>query len=125
MTSLEERMEQETQRKKLMSLLNGVDLYTKIMRRCHYHRIGIQVLNNGSEYFAYTSFNDQQGRITTVEKGLHNPDITASVEENVLQEILERSEELQQHPLSAALHYAGKFSIKPHSAYWKIMKALV
>ena len=125
MTSLEQRMEQKEEQEKLITLLNGVELYSKIVRRCHYHRIGIQVQNNGKDTFAYTSFNDLTGKITTVEKGIQQPQIIGSVEEYVLTEILDKVDELQKHPLNTALHYGGKFSIRPRMAYWKIMSALI
>ncbi len=125
MITLEQRMEQKEEQEKLITLLNGVELYSKIVRRCHYHRIGIQVQNNGEDTFAYTSFNDPNGKITNVEKGLHQPQIIGSVDEYVLTEILNRVDELQKHPLNAALHYGSKFSIRPRSAYWKIMGALI
>ncbi len=125
MTSLEQRMELPEEREKLITILNGVELYSKIVRRCHYQRIGIQVQNNGENSFAYTSFNDSSGKVTAVEKGLHQPEITGYVEEYVLTEILDKIEELQAHPTAAAFHYAGKFKIRPKSAYWKIMKALI
>ncbi len=125
MTTLEQRMKQPEEQEKLITLLNGVELYNKIVRHCHYQRIGIQVQVSGKDSFAYTSFNDLSGKITAVEKGLHQPQIIGFVEEYVLTEILDRVEELQKHPLNAALHYGSKFSIKPRSAYWKIMGALV
>lgn len=125
MTSLEERMGQEEERLKLIKLLNNVPLYTKIVRKCGYTRIGIQVLKEKEETFAYTSFNDTLGQITKVEKGLHQPDITASVEEKVLMEIFDRADEIREHLVQAALHYAGRFSIQPRSAYFKIVRALI
>jgi len=125
MTSLEQRMEQQEEREKLITILNGVELYSKIVRRCQYRKIGIQVQNNGEDSFAYTSYNDLSGKVTAVEKGLHQPDITGFVEEYVLTEILEKVEELQAHPTTAAFHYASKFKIRPKSAYWKIMRALI
>ena len=125
MTSLEERMEQPEEREKLITILNGVELYSKIVRRCHYQRIGIQVQNNGKDTFAYTSFNDLSGKVTAVEKGLQQPDITGFVEEDVLTEILNKVEELQAHPTAAAFQYASKIKIRPRSAYWRIIKALI
>ncbi|MBI2102200.1 hypothetical protein HYT55_00020 [Candidatus Woesearchaeota archaeon] len=125
MTSLEERMARPEEQTTLITLLNNIDLYTKIVCECRYQRIGIQVLNNGQETFAYTSFNDAEGRITKVEKGLQQPDITASVEERVLTEILDRADEIQEHLVAAALQYAGQFSIRPYSAYLKIVRALI
>jgi len=125
MTSLEERMAQPEEQTTLIRLLNNIDLYTKIVRECRYQRIGIQVLTDGQETFAYTSFNDAEGRITKVEKGLHQPDITASVEERVLTEILDQADEIQEHLVAAAVHYGRHFSIKPYSAYLKIVRALI
>ncbi len=125
MTSLEQRMEQQEEREKLITILNEIGLYSKIVRRCHYQKIGIQVQNNGKNSFAYTSYNDLSGKITAVEKGLQQPDITGSVEEYVLTEILDRGKEIRKHPLNAAIHYAGKFTIRPKSAYWRIMRALI
>lgn len=125
MTSLEQRMEQAEEREKLIAILNGIELYSRIVRRCHYQRIGIQVQNGGENTFAYTSFNDSSGKIMKVENGLQQPQIIGSVEENVLTEILDKGEEIRNHPLNAAIHYAGKFTIRPRSAYWKIMKALI
>ncbi|MBI4152352.1 hypothetical protein HY495_01465 [Candidatus Woesearchaeota archaeon] len=124
MQSLEELMELAENREKLITTINSVKAYTHVVHRCGYRRIGIQVLDYGTEAFAYTSFNDPAGQITRVEKGLHQPDIVASVEEQVLTEIIDRAEEIQKHPITAALHYARQFTIRPRRAYLKIMRAL-
>ncbi|MBS3170094.1 hypothetical protein J4210_06445 [Candidatus Woesearchaeota archaeon] len=125
MTSLEELMDRTENRQKLIVALNGIELYPSIVRKCGYRRIGIQVLDNGEGVFAYTSFNDASGKIVDVKKGLHQPQVTGYVKERVLLEILEKAEEVQQHPLKAALQYAPAFALRPRSAYWRIMKALV
>lgn len=121
MATLEERMESAEEQQKLIDALNSVNLYTSLVKKCGYARIGVQVLSRGMEKFAYTSFNGPDGKITHVEKGLRQPDLTAKVEETVLAEILEKSETLMENPVLAALQYGLKFKL-PWRAYYKLIK---
>lgn len=121
LASLEERMESVEEQQRLINALNSINLYTSLVRKCGYTRIGVQVLSRGVEKFAYTSFNGPDGKITHVEKGLRQPDLTAKVEETVLAEILEKSETLMENPVLAALQYGLKFKL-PWRAYYKIIK---
>ncbi len=121
--NLEERMESVEEREKLIKILNEIEYYLRIVQRCGYQRVGIQVLVEGVETFAYTSFNAPDGKIIKVEKGLHEPDLTARVEEAVLYEILENSEKILENPIRAAFQYGLKFKL-PWKAYYKIIRSL-
>lgn len=125
MITLEQRMESAEERERLIALLNSIPKYREVVRKCGYHYIAIQVMEGKTETFAYTSCNNSTGEITTVEKRIHTPDVTAYVQESTLTEILDRADTLMEHPLRAALHYAPRFKIRPLSAYWRILANLV
>tara|TARA_Y100000310_G_scaffold202718_1_gene202957 strand:- start:2105 stop:2542 length:438 start_codon:yes stop_codon:yes gene_type:complete len=90
----EQCMDTENYQRNIVNVLNSLPEYLSGVKLCGYQRITINVTKEGEDWFSYTSFNDAQGRIYDIQKGVHNPDISTSVDYHVLEDILDRKDEL-------------------------------
>ena len=123
-SNLEQRMEIPQERKKIVDLLNNTPLYTSAVKRFGYHHITIQVKEQGEPSFAYTSINNNTGKIIDIRKGTIDPDITVEVEADVLTEILDKEEYIRAHPIASAWKYQSKFKM-PAGQKTKILGGLM
>ncbi len=112
MVSLEERMKDLEERQKIANVLNSNSLYCLGVLHCGYNRITINVKDNCSKQFSYTSFNSKEdGRIINIREGIHDPDIFVDVDAWVLEEILDKEQEILNNPVKYALRYQKHFKM--------------
>ena len=113
--NFEERMATQEYQDDIVNVLNSIPEYLNGVSLCNYQRITINVTKDDQDWFSYTSFNDNTGAISYMKEGVHNPDIATSVESSVLEDILERKDELL-----AAPAWKRKFIVAKYARHFKM-----
>lgn len=102
--------------------LNSSPIFISIAKNFDYERIGLQILDKEKVIQEFTSYNNN-GKITKIEEGLNQPDLTAKIEKKTIEEMISNQTWIQKHPLQAAIKYAGKVKL-PFVVKLKLLKLL-
>ena len=101
---------QKIDHKILVEKLNSSLIFTSIAKSLEYKRIGLQILKDGKVIKEFTSYN-RNGKIVKLEEGLNDPDLQASMEEEVIVDIIKKQEWIQKNPEKAMIEYKDKIEL--------------
>lgn len=92
--------------------LNASPTFTSIAKNLDYNRICLQITNDEEVIKEYTSHN-KNGKITRVEEGINDPELTIRIEEKTIKQLTSSKEQawIQKHPVEAAMKYAWKIDM--------------
>ena len=114
----------ETNYQEYVEKMNTSPIFTSLAKHFDYKRVGLQILNEEEVVQEFTSHN-KDGKITKVEAGLKDPELTIKVEEKTIKQLTSKKEQtwIGKHPIEAAMKYAGKVDM-PFIVKLKLLKLL-
>ena len=92
--------------KKAVMELNRSRIFSTIVSGLGYERVGLEIMREGVVIASFTSFNND-GHITQVKEGLHDPTFVTRIEQDIFEQITDplEIEWMETHPLLAIKKY--------------------
>lgn len=101
---------QEIDYKEIMEKLNSSPIFTSIAKNLEYKRIGLQILKDGKVIKEFTSYN-KNGKLVKLQEGLNDPDLKASMEEDIMLDLVRKQKWIEDNPEKAMIEYKDKIKL--------------